>query len=66
VASDRGINMDVYWKHLDAEFKSPGYRSRTGTTWNWEKRGRKWPNHLFDCEVMQIALANCLNFIQFT
>jgi len=65
VASDRGIDMDVYWKHMDAESKNPGYKSRTGTTWNWEKRGSKWPNHLLDCEVMQIALANCLGLIGF-
>jgi phage terminase large subunit GpA-like protein len=65
VASDRGINMEVYWKHMDGEFKNPGYKSRTGTTWNWEKRGSRWPNHLLDCEVMQIALANCLGLIEF-
>ena len=27
------------------------------TTYTWAKRSNNWPNHLLDCEVMQLALA---------
>lgn len=45
----------VYWKHLDGERKI-----QRGRKWVWEKRHRHWPNHLLDCEVMQVAVANFL------
>jgi hypothetical protein len=47
-----------YWHHLDAESKVARFSSATGKTrWTWLPRRAKWPNHLFDCETMQIAMA---------
>lgn len=49
---------DDYFRHLDGEYKRSQYNARTGKTkWVWQQRGRRWPNHLFDCEAMQIAVA---------
>ncbi len=45
-----------YWRHMDAETKSARLAAATGrTTWTWLPRSKKWPNHLLDCEVQQIA-----------
>lgn len=47
-----------YWRHLDCENKVPRLSSATGrTTWTWLPRSSKWPNHMADCEVLQIAAA---------
>jgi hypothetical protein len=47
-----------YWRHLDSEYKFGHMNDRTGrTTYTWKPRNAKWPNHLFDAEVMQVALA---------
>jgi len=47
-----------YWRHMDCEHKVARLSSATGrTTWTWLPRSAKWPNHLFDCETMQIAAA---------
>lgn len=53
------VATDEYWRHMDAEVKMPVFSKATGrTTYQWQPRSRHWPNHLFDCEVMQVATAN--------
>jgi hypothetical protein len=55
----RQIATDVYWQHLDGETKEAVRNPRTGkTSYVWKKRSSHWPNHLFDCEVMQLAGAS--------
>lgn len=52
------LGNEVYWRHLDAEKLKEIVNPRTGRTkLEWCLRSRYWPNHLFDCEVMQIAAA---------
>ena len=49
---------DEYWHHMDAEKKDSVYSPKTGRVIHvWRPRSQKWPNHLFDCEVMQVAAA---------
>jgi len=49
---------EEYWRHMDAEKKESVYSARTGKVMHiWRPRSKKWPNHLFDCEVMQVAAA---------
>lgn len=49
---------ETYWRHMDAEIKTESFNRMTGkTTYDWKPRSRHWPNHLFDCEVMQVAHA---------
>jgi len=49
---------DEYWRHLDGEYKARTFNARTGrVSYVWTRRSRHWPNHLFDCEVMQLAVA---------
>jgi len=49
---------DEYWQHMDAEIKTAVRNKRTGkTVWEWHPRSQRWPNHLLDCEVMQVAIA---------
>ncbi|HOR72025.1 MAG TPA: phage terminase large subunit family protein [Verrucomicrobiota bacterium] len=54
----REAASEEYWRHMDAEFLSERTNGRTGrVTREWAKRSARWPNHLFDCEVMQVAAA---------
>ena len=56
------VNTDEYWRHLDGEIKTATRHGKTGSvTYQWQKRSRHWPNHMLDCEVMQIALATFFN-----
>ena len=55
--SDSVANPE-YWRHLDCEVKTAHFSQQTGRTkWTWLPRSKKWPNHLGDCEAMQIAAA---------
>lgn len=52
------VGTEEFWRHLDSNIKSPLFNKKNGkTTWQWQKRSQHWPDHLLDCEVMQIALA---------
>jgi hypothetical protein len=52
---------DEYWRHMDAEIKSPMFNKLTGKTlYQWAPRSKHWPNHIFDCEVLQVAYASYL------
>lgn len=52
------VSKSDYWRHLDCEHKVARLSTSTGrTTWTWLPRSRNWPNHMADCEVMQIAAA---------
>jgi hypothetical protein len=58
----REMASDEYWRHMDGEIKRFERSRTTGRTkYTWVSRGRNWPNHLFDCEVMQLAVAAFLN-----
>jgi hypothetical protein len=60
----RAMATDEYWRHMDAEIKDAVRNKRTGkTTWCWRQRSARWPNHLLDCEVMQVAAAVFLGLL---
>lgn len=62
-AVSQEMATETYWRHMDAEVKAPTVNKRTGrTTWGWVMRSKHWPNHLFDCEVMQVAFASFCQF----
>jgi hypothetical protein len=46
-----------YFRHLDGEVQMqvPGPRGRLKT--EWRLRSKRWPNHLNDCELEQLAFA---------
>jgi len=49
---------EVYYKHLDGEVRKAMAHATTGRiTYRWVRRSKRWPNHLLDCEVMQICAA---------
>jgi len=49
---------DTYFKHQDAEYKRPFYNRRTKRMLLvWAKRTNDWPDHLRDCEILQIVMA---------
>lgn len=49
---------ETYFRHLDAKVKKAVTAGRTGRTEQlWCLRSRRWPDHLLDCELMQLALA---------
>lgn len=47
---------ETYYRHLDGEVKR-GRPVGRRVVFEWEMRSSRWPNHLLDCEVMQIAMA---------
>jgi hypothetical protein len=56
VAAD--VATDEYWRHLDGESKVSDRSPKTGKVkYIWKRRSSHWPNHLFDCETMQLAAA---------
>ena len=55
---------EEYWRHMDSEFLDERVNGLTGRVKReWVKRSQRWPNHLFDCEVMQIAAAMSLDLL---
>lgn len=60
----REVATEEYWRHMDGEIKRYLLNKKTGRTrYEWVKRGKTWPNHLFDCEVMQLAAATYLGLL---
>lgn len=56
-AIDKAIDEE-YEKQIKAEVKRKKVKRTTGAVYyQWETRTKGWPNHLFDCECMQIAMA---------
>lgn len=58
------VASEEYWKHLDGEVKTLT-QSRFGKRkWSWLLRHKDWPNHLLDCEVIQLAAAAYLGLFK--
>jgi phage terminase large subunit GpA-like protein len=56
---------EEYFRHLDGEYKTRRFNARTGrVTYEWIMRNRHWPNHLLDCEAMQVAVAMKLGILR--
>jgi DNA-directed RNA polymerase subunit RPC12/RpoP len=54
----REVATEEYWRHMDGELKRHTQNRKTGRmSYEWVKRGKTWPNHWLDCEVMQLAAA---------
>jgi hypothetical protein len=52
------VDSEEYYRHLDAKIYRPIASGRTGKVdYRWCKRSDRWPDHLLDCEIMQIAMA---------
>jgi hypothetical protein len=53
------VSTDEYWRHLDCWIKQE-VRTKFGTKteMKWIARDRRWPDHMADCEVLQIMLAS--------
>lgn len=50
------VNEETYRRHLDAKKYQPR-AVRRHVVWEWVKRNNRWPDHLLDCEIAQIAWA---------
>ncbi len=52
------VSGDEYFRHMDAKVHKPVSIGRTGRVeWTWKLRSQRWPDHLLDCELMQMAAA---------
>ena len=52
---------ELYWRHLDSHVLRP-VANRAGRIKHvWMKRNQKWPDHLHDCEIMQLAMVMLWN-----
>lgn len=55
---------EEYWRHMDCEQKTAVFSKQTGRTqWVWLPRSKHWPNHLFDCEVIQVSGATFFGWL---
>jgi len=53
-----GQTDEEYFRHLDAKVKKPEVIGRSGKVQViWRLRSRRWPDHLLDCELEQLAMA---------
>lgn len=60
------IATDEYWRHMNGEVKTAVRNKFTGITkWQWMPRHKTWPNHLLDCEVMQVVAAHYLELFKY-
>jgi hypothetical protein len=47
-----------YWRHMDSHHKVTVENRQSGLAREkWKKRSERWPDHLNDCEIMQVVLA---------
>jgi hypothetical protein len=51
------VDPDQYWKHLDSHVLKPTANRAGRIKHVWHKRNHRWPDHLHDCEIMQLAMA---------
>lgn len=57
VADNIMEDMQVYWRHMDGQHKVTNTKRNGYQTVEWKPRGQYWPDHLFACEYLQIAVA---------
>ena len=52
------VSRQEYDRHIDSKYRKLFTSGKTNKTeWLWAKRSERWPDHLLDCEVMQLAMA---------
>ena len=54
-------DSDTYWKHLDSHILKPTANRAGRIKHLWFKRNTRWPDHLHDCELMQLAMVMLWN-----
>lgn len=54
-------DADTYWKHLDSHVLKPTANRAGRIKHLWFKRNNRWPDHLHDCELMQLAMVMLWN-----
>jgi hypothetical protein len=60
----KDAQTEDYWRHWDSEVRAWVINARTNKgTWIWKLRSARWPNHLRDCEKMQVAFATLLGLL---
>jgi hypothetical protein len=52
---------ELYWRHLDSHVLRPQANRAGRIKHVWVKRNQKWPDHLHDCEIMQLAMVMLWN-----
>ena len=58
-AVPQAMATEEYWRHLDGQYKVASLNKWDGRVrMRWIKRSAHWPDHLFACEVEQVAAAN--------
>lgn len=56
--SEQMDKSEFYWRHMDAEERIRTINKRTNyEKVEWAKKSPKYPNHLFDCEVILLVAA---------
>lgn len=62
---DQAVATAEFWRHMDGEIKIAVLNKMTGrASFVWRPRSPHWPNHWFDCEVLQVAYAAYLGIIK--
>jgi hypothetical protein len=56
IAGAYTADYETYWRHLDSHTLKPIANRAGKIKYEWQKRNGKWPDHLHDCEIMQLAM----------
>lgn len=51
-------NASTYWQHMDGHIRVRDRNKMGFYSEQWAKRTDKWPDHLLDCEILQVAGAH--------
>ena len=54
---------EEYWRQMDAKVYKPVANAAGKVVYCWQKRSYSWPDHLLDCEIMQLAIASFHRFL---
>lgn len=61
----QAMATEEFWRHMDGEVKEAVRSAVNGrVSHQWRPRSKHWPNHLLDCEVLQVMLALFLRLFE--
>ena len=61
---NKEAGTETYWKHWESEIKTMTFSRKTNrASMSWQLRAQRWPNHLRDCEKMQVAAAAMFGYL---
>ena len=60
----QSVATETFWRHMDSEIKKTIEGANGRSSEQWRLRSKHWPNHIFDCVIENMALANFFNLLK--